>query len=285
MREQLYKTPEGKVDIPFIYVFDPRALTNGTSPAGLVVPIREHDFLLRSVVGVSTAATDWLYYNPSDSPAMGSGDVATSGFAASPIATSPRFTVVPEKFFPANSQIKFDLGTVALALNADDVEIGLIGFQGVKRAGEGQWGWAKYQTPYQYYERPYSYQITVDVNFFASAGAGPRSFVVPVTDADFELQMVAIQEVTSGAIQALPADPFWITLFDPSGYNALSNLPISPRWLNYFQGGNFFSCFPAPTMVYPVNSEIKFDIQSLINAGGGARQFQLSFQGVQREPC
>jgi hypothetical protein len=66
---------------------------------------------------------------------------------------------------------------------------------------------------------------------------------------------------------------------------SLSNLPISPRWLNYFQGGNFFSCFPAPTMVYPVNGRIKFDVLSLINSGGGARQFQFSFQGVEREPC
>lgn len=285
MREQQYKTPEGKVDIPFFYVFDPRSLTPGTSPAGLVVPIREHDFLLRSVVGTSTAATSWLYYNPSDSPAMGSGDVLTSGFAAAPIRTSPRYTVVPEKFFPANSQIKFDLATVALAANADGNDIALIGFQGVKRAGKGQFGWSTYQTPYQYYESPYSYQITIDINFFLSQGAGPRSFVVPITDFDFELQMVAIQETTAGVIGPLPADPFYITLFDPSGYNALSNLPISPRWLNYFQGGNFFSCFPAPTLVYPVDSAIRFDIDSLINAVGGARSFQLSFQGVQRKPC
>lgn len=285
MIEQHYKTPEGKVDAPFIYVFNANSLALGSSPRGLVVPIQENDFLLRSVVGINTAAQDWAYYNPSDSPAMGSGDVATSGVAAALIATSPRYTVVPEKFYPANSQIKFDLGTVAPLANGDGNDIALIGFQGVKRLGQGQDGWTTYKTGYEYYEAPFSYEITVAINFFLSAGAAPRSFEVPITDNDFELQKIAICETTTGGEAALPADPFWIDLKDPSGYQSLSTAPMSPRWLNYFQGGNFFSCFPVPALVYPVNGRIKFDVTSLLNAAGGTRNFQISFQGVERRPC
>lgn len=285
MIEQHYRTPDGKVDIPFIYVYDGNGLTPGSSPDGNVVPIQAEDFLLRSVVGANQVADSWLYYNPSYSPAMGSGDVATSGFAATPIAATPRYTVVPEKFFPATSQILFDLATVTLAANADGANVGYIGWQGVKRVGEGQFGFSTYRTGYQYYERPYTYTMTVDVDFFLSAGAGPRQFNVEISDGDFELQYIGIQEVTTGAIQPLPVDPFLVTLFDPSGYMALSSAPCSPRWLNYYQGGNFFSCFPAPTLVYPVNSRIKIEVNSLINAAGGARQFQFVFGGLERSPC
>lgn len=286
MIEQRYRTPEGKVDTPFIYVYDGRGLTPGSSPNGLVVPIQEHDFLLRSVMGMNTVATNWVYYHPSQAPAFGTGDLAvTGGVAAAQQATTPRYTVVPEKFYPANSEIKFDLGTVALAANGDGNAVSFIGWQGVKRQGAGQDEWTRYQTQYPYYEAPYTYRLNVAVNFFANAGAAPRQFAVEISDGDFELQYIGICEVTDGSEAALGADPFLVDLKDPSGYQSLSSAPMPARWLNYFQAGNWFSVFPVPALVYPVKGAIKFELTSLLNAAGGTRDFQFVFGGVERRPC
>ena len=281
MIQQQYQVPEGSVDQPFFYVFDGTGLTDATSPPNQIVRIQTEDFLLRSVVGMDSVAGSWRYYNASDSEAM-------SNLTNSNV----RWPVGPEKSFPAHSQIKFDLGVVARATNADGNFISRIGWQGVKRFGKGQTGWTDYQTEYQYYESPWEYPIDINVNFFADSGAAPRRFDVQIENYDFELNRIAISETTGGGSAVLPADPFLVELFDASGYNVLSAdavtggpAPMSPRWINWKQGGGFHSSFPTPTLVYPIRSTIRFDITSLINAAGGARTFQFVFGGVSRRPC
>lgn len=271
MKEHLYQTPEGYTDVPFVYVFDGNGLTPGDSPENLIVSIQDDDFLLRSVAGLNQVAGTWQFFDDTQSLRM-------SGFWP----TSNRWSIVPEIKFNAQSQIRFNLGTVALAANAAGNDIGIVGFQGVKRTVKGKFGWVEYESGYNYWERPYTYRLPVDVNYFLDNGAAPRQFGIEVTDADFELQAISI--VRRDTPGALIADPFWITLFDPSGYNRLSDKPCSPRWFNYLQAG-WGSAFPTPTMVYPVQSQIKVEIASLLNAAGGNQTFDINFIGVERMPC
>lgn len=282
MIKQLYIPPEGQIDIPFIYVFDARAILDTALPRnGNIVRVLSEDFILRSVVGMSTVGGAWRYYNASNEEAM-------SNLAN----TNIRWPVVVEKFYPAHSQIRFDLSTIAKVNNADGNPVSLIGFQGAKRVSVGQFGFSDYRTDYEYWEAPYTYLQDVTIDFFADGGAAARRFNVEITDGDFELQLIAISETTGGPGVALPVDPFLIELFDPSNYNSLSadavtgiSAPMSPRWLNSQQGQNFFSIFPVPTLVYPIRSIIRFDITSLIDTAGGTRTFQFAFHGVTRRPC
>ena len=275
MREHLYKTPEGFADIPFLYTFDGRSLTNGTSPEGLILNIEDEPFYLRSVVGMNSLAATWRYYDQSS-------DEAQSEL----INTSPRYTVVPERRFDPLSAFRFDLGTVAVATNGDGNEIGFIGWQGVKRVPKDQFGWPMYQTQYDYWEHDYSYVLEADINFFADQGAASRDFEVEIRNGDFELGYISISEVTTGNIQALPADPFLMTLYAPNAFQQLSNVLAPARWFNFNQGGGIFnSVFPVPALVYPVDSQIRIRIESLIDAAGGTRRFQFVFRGTERKPC
>lgn len=271
MRTHLYQTPDGYTDIPFIYTFDGRNLTPGSSPQNLIVSIQEDDFLLRSVAGLSTVAAQWQLF-----------DQAQMERISQPWATSNRWTVAPESKYPAQSQIRFNLGTVAIATNGSGNNIGFVGFCGVKRAPKGKFGWADYQSSYEYWERQFTYTLPITLNYYADQGAASRQFSVEISDGDFELQSISIcrQDVPG----VLPADPFRITLYDPSGYNQLSTQPVSPRWVNWLQN-NWGSSFPSPCLVYPVQSQIKVEIESLINLADGPQQYQIVFTGVERMPC
>jgi len=268
MNEQMKSTPEGFTDIPFIYVFDGRSLTPGADVNNLIVSIQEDDFVLRSIAGMSTIADKWKYY-----------DQAQMRVISEFFATSNRWTVVPERMYQGNSQIKFDLQTVNLAANADGNDIAFAGFVGAKRVPNGKYAWVGYESDYPHWERQFTYRIPITLDFFV--GDASRQFSMEITDGDFELQTISI--VRSDTPGDLIADPFRITMFDPSGYNALSDKPCSPRWLNWIQGNNWSSAFPAPTLVYPINSLIKFEIDSLLNAG--TQTFDITVTGVERMPC
>lgn len=286
MREQQYKTPEGMVDIPYFWVFDGRPLNNGTSPFNNVINLTDANFYLRSVVGLATVAGNWRYWNPSESAAMGLGADHGAGTALVLPVTTNRWTVVPEKFFPVQSQIRFDLQNVAKAVNEDNNEISFIGWQGIKRVAKGQWDWSIYQSDYEYYEHPYSYELDVTINFFLDTGGAPRRFSIPVTEYDFELQKVAITRTDTLGNQSLGPDPFLVQLFDPTGYRAFASQPHPARWLNYFEvAGHWSPVFPVPTVVYPFGSNIEFELTSLLDAAGGNQTYQFSFQGVRRVPC
>lgn len=294
MIEQHYKTPEGFVDYPFIWVFDARSLVNGTSPQNLIIPVKDADFYLRSAVGMATVASRWNYFNPSREPAIGQGVRSASALSDNLLTTSNRYTVVPEKFYPVDTEIRFDLQNVAKAVNEDDQEISFLGFQGVKRLAAGAWKFnpAQYRSDYRYYEKPWSYEVEVGINFFVDQGAAPRKFTRTIEEFDFELQKICIHrrdveaEGGGGPVGSLGVDPFLMLMWDPTGYDKLSSDFCPARWYNFFETtGNFFSVMPVPTMIYPIGSQISFELLSLLVAAGGTQTYQFSFQGVQRIPC
>jgi hypothetical protein len=283
--EQHYQTPAGYYDLPFMYVFDAGALVDATSPQGLSVQVRgDADFILRRIVGLNLVAQSMIYRNASQSPAM------------SALTRMRRnYTVVPEKFYPASSEIRFDLGVVLRAFTAcgaQPIFLSFLGFQGVRRvpnpAQINPWASA-----YRYYERPYQYQrdILVDWRRYVALPGQverPRTFSVEIRDFDFELY--AISMVNSPAGTQIAATDFQIQLFGP-GQGELMTAPINHEFVNHTGPAanlqQFASVFPVPPVLYPVGSEIQFDIVSLICNTDPTfpRTYSFMFQGVQRVPC
>jgi hypothetical protein len=278
MLEQLYRPPDGFLDIPFVYAFDARGLVDGNNYQNLSLALEDNDFFLRSIVGVAQCVAPtgtWLYFNESRSEAQ-----------SSPIRRTTRYTIAPEKWFPGLGQIRFDLNDVLRSTNVDGNLQSFIGFQGIRRSPVETTTFYKRETPYPYYEKWYSYQLQVDVDFFADQGAAPKRFEIDVDNNDFELQTISVSHLVGTEFVPLTnSDPFLIQLYDASGYYRLSSLPIPVRWLNYFQGGGFYSAFPCPTLVYPLEGLIRFDLTSLLDSGGGSQTFRFDFNGIRRIDC
>lgn len=272
MIEQLYQTPEGFIDVPFVYVFDGRELTDGTDPENLAVALQDNDFFLRSVAGMDTVAGTWLYEDASQREAM-----------SALIATTPRYTVVPEKVYPGQGQIRFRLGTVAKAANVSGNFVSFIGFQGVRRAPKDNAPYLLHETPYDYWEKDYAYRLSMDLDFYADGGSGSRQFEVDVQNYDFELNAVYVRRTDTDA--ALGADTFLVVMYDASGYYKLSNRAFPVRWLNYSQGSNYFSVFPVPPIVYPNTGVIRFDVETLLDQADGPHTYEFVFKGKSRIPC
>src|SRR5271166_415304 len=173
--ESIYYTPDGCVDLPFIYTFDAAGLADGSTPAPLVRRITsdsDADFMLRAILGVpnciDTAANGggFLFYNASGSQAFGG---AYSPFTG-------HYPVVPEKWYPRFSAIKFLLQQVKRASTACvvggaslPIYWSQIAFQGVKRFQPGQQPYAPGSPalppaydPADFAPLPYTY--TLDLN-------------------------------------------------------------------------------------------------------------------------
>ena len=85
--------------------------------------------------------------------------------------------------------------------------------------------------------------------------------------------------------------PFQITLYD-ANWVGRSNSPVNSNRIIHsklapalYNPNNPMNFFPSPGILYPVNSVIRFDILSLIPAGGSGLNVTLVFKGVRRIPC
>lgn len=292
--EQNYYTPDGYVDLPGAYVFDASGLTNGTEVQNNVIPI-EYDsiFVLRAVLGVPNcidpSTGGFRLNNYSKSRIMG-------GYIK-PFANN--VPVVPEVIYPPNSQISFDLFNVQKAVNscATNIPISNIMFQGVKRYRPGVPGYngPAFPIPYDplnYIERPWSYPLDFDLSWFhwnsSGSAAGiidiPRTFVVEVQDYDFQLHCIKISDSTTGL--ALTPDLFSIQLFDATAKRALFGSPVNQSYINNTRNAFSNPVFPVPPLLYPVWTQIRVDITSLVcnEDVSSPYHLQIEFQGLQRIP-
>lgn len=295
--ENIYVTPTGKVDLPFLYVFDGSTLTDGQSfPTlpSLHVPIQwDSDFILRAILGVPTVVNPttggFRLYNYSGGLAMGDFIKPMSN----------QFAVVPEKFYPRNGVVKFDLATVLRAFNAcgeSPIYKALIAFQGVKRYTPGSPGYASGgpqlpapTDPDSYVPRPWTYPFQLNLNWFARVTAGglpeiPRTFTIAIQDYDFELHYISVVNLVTGA--RVTVDLFQIMLYDATAKRQLFSQPVNASFLdnNRKEYGN--PVFPVPPLLFPVWTQIRFDISSLVcNTDVSAPYaFQVDFVGVNRVP-
>lgn len=287
MKEIPYKTPEGFVDDPFIYVFDGAGLTDGVNALNLAQPILlRDDFILRRIVGVrGLTTTGFLYRSPTGSER-----------SSAPFVPGNNYGVAPELLYPGESQIGFDLITVAraaIACGADPIlAAARIGFQGVRRRRAlASFAVGHFESAYRYYEIPFSYSFPLSVDWFhyvvAPNTESVRSFGLLISNYDFELQTIRVTRTNGVAAGTVPTtEEFSAAFYDASGYNRLSSGMLPLSWWNQRRAANFNSVFPVPSMVYPVGTEIRFDIQSNIcnTDPDFPRTYQIDFQGVARKP-
>jgi hypothetical protein len=298
--EAVYYTPDGCIDMPYMLVYNASSLTDGTTPSPLVksVPFINADFILRAILGVptciDTAANGggFLYYNMSGSQAVSS--------AYSPFAN--QYPVVPEKLYPrAGGVVKFQLSKVlraftACTVNAVSLPIyySQVVFQGVNRFYPGSENYrpgvpatpAPYD-PDDYILRPFTYNFTLNLNWFAYTAAGltsiPQTFNVEIQDYDFELHQISVVNATTGVVPT--TELLQMTLYDATGKRPMMSDPVN---LSIFNAGRtaYSPVFPVPPMIYPVWTNMKFDITSLVcnTDGNSPYSLQFSFVGVQRIP-
>ena len=261
--------PPGHYDLPFFYVFDGRDLTDGAIEENLSVQIEaDSDFLLRALYGL-----DLLI--PTGSSQLQHMD--SSNWFSNPLTAAPLvYTCVPEKSYPASSQIRFDLFTVTRAMDTG-VFRSFLGFQGVRRyRGVGGYDVASYESGYNYYERPMAYEQTFTMDPGVSETV---ERFVSIQTYDFELQRILI----ANGDAALTVDEFAITIYHPNGFWRMMEEPVPISFIaDNVTGLDRDSGFPVPPMVYPAKSIIKFDILSLLAVADPVQIYRIVFEGVQR---
>lgn len=261
------------VDFPYIYVFDGTSLTNATSPTGLNVTITaDADFYLRRIFGVPFVASKMQFRQPFGKRYQ------------SDLMVFPTDYALPlEIKFEAQTSIRFDLGTVLKFTNGT-VPLAFIGFQGAKRSMLSA---IPYDTPYPFKRLGVSHNYALSLNWRYADTPNLRMQTLLLNNYDFELHAIEIVNVP-----AFGTFPFAIQLFDAYG-NQTSNLPVNAQWVNARQNGiagpapfagTLMPLFPVPPLLYPRNSMIRFDIQSLLAAGDDTQNYTILFHGFDRYP-
>jgi hypothetical protein len=294
-----YQVPKGKIDIPYTYVYDATALTDGVTYAantsgvttnlqgGLTLQLdSDSDFILRRICGASLCSGTFRPY------------YATRMLMFQNLVRSvANWPVLPEVLYPANSQILFDLGVVNRAFNVANAEpriyTSYLAFQGVRRYDVSKF--PVYRTPYNYRELPrnYTYVLrpgsgwTDAVNGIKSA---PITISVPLLEGDFELLSIGVVDLQTFAPPTINA--FQLRLYDGTGYNKLSDPGLNLFYFNTLApqvaatpavNAWYRPIYPTPSVVYPENGGIKFEIQSLLPFANAANAYQINFYGIQRQ--
>lgn len=203
-----YKTPAGYGDYFYIYVYDPAAngLTSGNSYAYIPIEIQDGAFVLRAFAGLESclsqagAVSTWGTIQIYDAQTRLFFDVPTSVFTSFATGTA----VLPEKEFPSNSALRFDLNNTALSQDQFSVvPTSQLAFYGVRRVPGAQSDPAPSPYPYKEIDFSIPFNFTLLGNG-TSAGPGPQlQYTVPIQDYDFELRrmeygMVVLPFVVTG---------------------------------------------------------------------------------------
>jgi hypothetical protein len=266
-----YITTPGYGDTFYQHAYNAGVLTNGSSYSLLKVDVVNYDFICRHWAGWETVID-----TPANSGSVQCYDDLQRQWCKSPMAfgSFPQGQVVlPEKRYRVNSKIQFDLATVLKANNGGTNASQLV-WTGVRRMPGANSDPAP--SPFNFKRTSFAYPFTLTVQ---QAPVAPVKYTIPITDYDFELERVELTPYSSPS-------KFAIQLYDMNNL-ARSNVHIDA--LRFFhsdpaQSNGELSFWPAPPLVYRVNSAINFEITSRIGAGGPLT-FQLLFVGSWRIPC
>lgn len=283
--EQEYRTPEGYYDQPYIYVADADALTDGLDYTNVpaFVPRDGSSFVLRQIYGRNNVcARMQLRHSYAPLTAAGRG-----------IAMPNTWPVVPELVIQPEGGLIADVYTVARANRVNlavTIFFAQAAFQGVRRWPTSTPGTTRYPgvSDYKYYEKPYTYETVVTVNWVGT-DATPRRFNVPILDSDFELQRLTImrQQQAGAASYAIPANEIKLTLYDAYP-QALMSAPVLDTILNDAADATthpYNGVFPVPGVLYRTGGAIRFDVVSLLTVNLLNSQYQICFHGMRRVPC
>lgn len=271
MAQYDYITPAGSGDLYFQYAFDAGSLVNGTTRTGLQVAINDYDFIARHWAGWETVID-----TPTNGGLVQCYDYLKRNYSSQPMAfgSFPQGQVIlPEKIYPANSLISFDLYKI-LKANNSGVNASQLVWSGVRRIPGSASDPAPSPFNFKRVRQYYPFSLTVQ-----QAPTAAVTYTIPITDYDFELNRVELTPYSAPS-------KFAITLQDSNKINR-SNVPID--CLRFFhsdpsKSAGQLSFFPSPPILYKVNSAINFQINSRIGAGGPLT-FRLNFVGSRRIPC
>lgn len=258
-------------DLPFFYVVDADQATDGQDYFNVTAQLTNNsDFLLRRICGTNNVCSQFRYRDANRMERL-----------QYPCTVPNDIVSVPQSLYPMDSQIAFDLINVQRAQNPAGGYYSQIAFQGVRRF----YGEQTPETAYRYYDRPYT--IRTDFTIGDAFGTPPVQHTVTVPDRDFELQsIVALIDKGSrggGTPTVRAAHDFKMTLYD-ARQNQLSDAPVVDEYI-CAGGPDYNSIFPCPTIFYPVNSVIRFDIVSLLAAADVTAAVTILFNGLWRFPC
>lgn len=267
-----YAVPQGYGDLFYQYGYTPPStLANGASVDGLSVFVDNYDFIARHWAGWET-----IIDTPANNGSVQAYDALRRNYASLPMAFGSfkqGQVILPEKRYPVNSLISFNLKKVLKAANSGVAASQLV-WSGVRRYPGAASDPAPSPFNFKRVRQYYPFNLTVRQAPVASA-----FYQIQITDNDFELERVELTPFSAPS-------KFAITLQD-SNKIARSNVPIHA--LRFFHSDpslsdGQLSFFPSPPILYKVNSAINFTIDSLIGAGGPLT-FQLNFVGNRRVPC
>lgn len=278
----------GYYDLPFIYTYNADNLTDGVTYMDVGLPMVDNaDFIFRRVAGLR---------NVVDTPVNGGlwqwRDSKRQERANVPYAPLQEELIIPEVMFSSGAEFSLDLFNVLRANRPYAVPGSVPNFfsqfilQGVKRF----WGGSGLETQYRYRTMDYTITWPIVVNWAGRIPPGytvqesPRQFSMPVDDYDFVLQGVGLFMQT--ALDVTPAvsnNLVKIRLYGPR-QEQLSLDPVLDSYIGV-QNGNYNNVFPAPTMVYPANSIIRVDVESLLLDTEVPGNLTINLIGERRMPC
>lgn len=176
-------------------------------------------------------------------------------------------------------------------------------FQGVKRFN----GAPNTTASYNYREKPYTYVFQFTQNwtyllapFTTLQPASARTFYKNIENFDFELQALEFSaDYNNDSYLGYPG--YMLAFYDANGYRMMKDY-VHFHFLTYNGGysgaqtlgvpGNtqpwLPNCYPIPPVIYPVGSQIRVDILSLLDTRATSSPSipqTINFRGVNRIPC
>ena len=296
-----YRTPAGKVDVPYVYVFDASGLTDGLDYKNLSVAIDHNsEFVLRRVAGlnlcVNSNATGKFRCHQQNQLQMQQAPIRPGQMLDG--TRSGFLPVLPEAIYQPASAIPFELYGVLRNATADTVPIynSFLAFCGMRRFDEGVI--YTHKTPYIYRELPYTYTYQLNLNWahWTDAGSGiptqPKVFTIPIYEDDFELSAIGVVQSNG---QMVTTNDFQLSLWDASKSQLFSsqalNLPYfnwnGPKTTGTVGGVTVVSqpygrpVYPVPPIVYPIKGILQFSITSMLPFGTTGN-YTIHFMGIKR---
>lgn len=285
-----YKTPPGYGDTFFMLAYDGGALTDGQDAYNQKVSVNNGDFILRYWSGLETIATSIQLRDRIQNP-FSSSSVNLSGYQTG-------VPVIPEKQYPDSGYIGFDLFNIAQtvigARGGTTLYASQLVFAGVRRR-RGIQGDPMESRIGPYYEKPFSINYDLTINDYGLDANGvvvaPVLNLAYVPDYDFVLKLIRVSQSDGTLENVTPT--FSILLYNTNGIEAVSNTPIiSQRMVNFPINGIIGNApqqrnyFPTPPILYRANSNIRFEITSLLLPPSTVpASYNLEFIGSRRYPC
>lgn len=253
-----------------IYAFDASGLTDAASYSHLGVSLLGDPFYLHQITGLTTALASTGRWQ-----LLQDFDTLTSSIGG--LLRCTMFPILPEYKYIAgpNNSISFNLSNVLRATTgATPTYASQVIFQGLR----------EYESFHDYQDGlwatlPFTYQYPLTIDWRYRAGGAVNTYKIEIDNYDFELCNISI--FNADGTPATGADYFAFTLYNYA-YGKMMSIPILQRGINFV--GGWGAQFPTQPILYPNETTLQFDIQSLIDPLDATfpKSYYICFNGRRR---